>query len=428
MTDTRVLAALAFVAGVLVGMFLGITVANTAPLPAPTVATATLTATETPSATVSPSPTTSATAPPTNTASPTATLTPTPTATRTPTPTATATMPPGASWWVAQFDAVAAIERAKWYDAWAASGNSQWYYFLGYAVDGYTAMYRATGQRAYLEQALTYIERVIADARPSSMLVGSQYRDSYLGWIGVQFGDVSGLEYPLFESILWRYVTDVLVTIKDDPALMTIYRERYAAILAFTETHMWDKWYNRGAGNLYRTRTHMASHWAYIALNLETLTASPIRAAQCRTVRARIDADLRSQLLSDGTAYRWSDQWGQYPPQSVQDMGHGNHMVSYIVRAWERGDYWTATDLRLFAGTAWAAWNGDRADPRWAVNVDGSGGLDRFQVQGDGWLKLARVDPALVALYEVYAERRTEQGPYMASPLGNGALVAALAE
>lgn len=416
MTDTRALAALSFVAGVLVGTFLGLLVANAAPLPVPTVATATLTAT--PSATETPS----------ATASPTATPTPTATATNTASPTPEPDARRPLAWWVAEFDSRAAYERAKWYDTWAASNNSQWYYFLGYAVDGYTAMYRATGQRAYLDQALTYIERVIADARPSSALTGSQFRDGYLGWIGVPFDSTTGLEYVLFESVLWRYVVDALRVIHDDPALLAVYSDRYNAILAFTEANMWDKWYNRGTGNIYRTRTHMASHWAYIALNLEALTASPIRAAQCRTVRDRIDADIRAQLLSDGTAYRWSDQWGQYPPQSVQDMMHANHMVSYIVRAAELGTYWTVADLRLFAGTALVAWNGNRADPRWMVNVDGTGGLDRFQVQGDGWAKLARVDPALAALYEVYADLMTEQGPYMTSPLGNGALVAALAE
>lgn len=453
MTHAWPFVAAAFVLGVCVGLALGIWIEHNAePVPVPTVitavpdtaapdtATATATATHTAPPTNTASPTRTATATASQTATATPTATDVPTATRTPvrtpsSPTATPffTSTPEVvrrplSWWVAEFDSRAAYERAKWYDTWAASNNSQWYYFLGYAVDGYTAIYRATGQRAYLEQALTYIERVIADARPSSALTGSQFRDSYQGWIGVPFDSTTGLEYVLFESVLWRYVVDALRVIHDDPTLLAVYSDRYAAILAFTEQNMWDKWYNRGTGNIYRTRTHMASHWGYIALNLEALTTSPIRAAQCRTVRTRIDADLRGQLVSDGTAYRWSDQWGQYPPQSVQDMMHANHMVSYIVRAAELGTYWTAADLRLFAGTAWRAWNSDRADPRWMVNVDGSGGVDKYQVQGDGWLKLARVDPALAALYEVYAGLMTEQGPYMTSPLGNGALVARLAE
>jgi hypothetical protein len=351
-----------------------------------------------------------------------------PTAAPFPTPTPEVIRRPLA-WWVAQFDALAETEHAKWYKPWSESGDSQRFYSLSYALDGYIAMYRATGDQAYLERGLGYIEAAIADARPSANLPASSYRDKFRGWTGNPYQDgVPNDEYPLYESIYWRYVVDALRVIHDDPALLEAYRERYAAILEFTELNIWDKWYGRGTGNIYRIRTHMASHWAYIALNLEALTASQIRAAQCRTVRERIDADLRAQQLSDGAAYRWSAVWGEFPPASVQDTSHGNHMIAYIVRAAEMGTFWTAADLRLFAGTAWAAWNGDRADPRWAVNVDGTGGLDRFQVQGDGWLKLARVDPALVALYEVYAERRTEQGPYMASPLGNGALVARLAE
>lgn len=381
--------------------------------------------TGTPTPTLSPTPTRTVTGTSTRIPTRAPTKTPTATPTRTPRPTATpGQVSPDLAWWVAQFDAVADTEHAKWYNVWANSGDSQRYYDLGYAVDGFTAMHWATGQRRYLDRALGYIEAVIADARLSSTLPTSQYHDEYLGWLGDPYYTDLIVEYPLFESILWRYVTDVLRVIKDDPALMADYGTRYAAILAFTERNIWDKWYNRGTSNIYRVRTHMAAHWAYIALNLETLTASSIRAAQCRTVRARIDADLRAQLVSNGTAYTWSDEWGQYPPLSVQDAGHGNHTVSYIVRATEMGTFWTEADLRLLAGTVWDFWNGDTAAPRWMFNVDGSGGLDKFQVQGDGWIKTARADPALLALYATYAAQRAEQGPYMGKLLGNGALVA----
>lgn len=431
-----------FAFGIMVGMAIGICVEHNAdPVPTPIVVTftdtptLTDTATPPPTNTASPTRTATATETPTGTPSrtstpairPTATRTATGTPTRTPTPPFPTPTPEIASqplaWWRARFDAAAAIEHAKYYEVWAASDDSHWYYFLAYAVDGYTAMYRATGDRAYLDRALSYIEAVIADARPSSDLPGSQYRDEYRGWPSSQDGDN---EVALRESYLWRYVTDVLAVIKANPALMTEYGDRYAAILAFTERHIWDKWYSRGMSNIYRNRTHMASHWAYIALNLGALTTSPIRAAQCLTVRATIDTQLRSQFVSDGTAYTWSAIWGEYPPRSVQDMSHGNAVAAYIVRAAGLGDYWTGVDLRLLAGTVRRAWTGDTDAPRWTLNVDGSGGIDPFQNQGDGWIKLAAGDPGLLAIYEVYATQRAEQGPYMGKLLGNGALVATI--
>ncbi len=86
-----------------------------------------------------------------------------------------------------------------------------------------------------------------------------------------------GEEVALFESYNWRYVTRTL-------------------------------------------RVHMAAHWAYISVDLFTLTADEARRVRYREVFSKIDRDLpnyssslRDQLQitgSDPPAYFWSAVWG----------------------------------------------------------------------------------------------------------------------
>lgn len=98
-------------------------------------------------------------------------------------------------------------------------------------------------------------------------------------------------------------------------------RADYSRILAFTETKIVDKWRSRGINEyIYRERTHMAAHWASIALDVSRLTADPERRAACTEIVQNIDdhlpnypSSLRQQLHPgwiDPDGYWWSDVWG----------------------------------------------------------------------------------------------------------------------
>jgi hypothetical protein len=285
----------------------------------------------------------------------------------------------------------------------ASNSADSWdHYALAYDVDANTAMFRATGDRRYLDRALEYVENVVATARQSSSLATSQCRDRYRGWVSFAAGlDPSGVEVPLYESYFWRYATTLLRVIGRTPRLRSNpgYRAQYARLLEFTEVQVFEKWYRRGVDEtIYRSRTHMAAHWAAIALNLSLVTSDPVRLATYRTVVDHIDGQLRGQLRDSPVArgaYFWSDEWGS-ADRPGQDVGHGNGVIAYLVEACRFGTTWTAGDMERFAATLTAVvWPHGRSYHRY---VDGTGTDNGWFA--DGFVKLGR--------YSATAQRRLE--------------------
>jgi hypothetical protein len=274
------------------------------------------------------------------------------------------------------------------------SGDVWAQYELAYGVDELTALYRATGKAAYADRALGYAENVVASARVSGTLATSQYRDTYRGWVS-QRADSRGQEVPLPESYLWRYVTTLLRVIRQGPLYSDpSFRGRYGRLLTFARADIFGKWASRGAeDNIYRSRTHMAAHWAQIAANLAAIEPGGAQRARYLAVTARIDDDLRGQLRASPVvpaAYFWSDEWGQ-DERPGQDVAHGNGVIAYLVDARETGGFWTAADLARMSLLLIRVITPEPGVSR--AYVDGSGrGTGWF---ADGFVKLGRYDRAV---------------------------------
>jgi hypothetical protein len=351
---------------------------------------------------------------------------PTPSATPSPATTPSAT-PVGrlesVAWWNRKFHRYWRSERPRAM-AMSRSADSWDHYNVSYSLDALTAAYQATGDVDYLDDALTMVDNVMASARPSSSLPGSDFRDSFRGWASSQEG---GDEVPLYESYFWRYATSLLEVIHQTRRLDgdAAVQRRYAASLAFAQRNIVQKWVHRGAGNaIYRSRTHMAAHWAMIAANLSVLTTDPSLRAQYRRIITSIDrmlpnypSSLRRQLRpnpKDRDAYFWSDVWGS-SSRPGQDVSHGSGVIAYVVTAHDLGIDWTQKDIDRFVELL------DRVV--WPRNglvtefVDGSGTGNGWLA--DGWVKLGRYDADL--------QRRIERhGVQNDQFLANGALNAAL--
>jgi hypothetical protein len=295
----------------------------------------------------------------------------------------------------------------------STSGDSWDQYQLSYPVDSNTAMFRATGETRYLDRALLYVDNVVAKARVSSSFSTSQYRDRYLGWISKSSDlDTPGIEAPLYESYFWRYATTMLRAMRQTPAVYDDprYRAEYDRLVGFAEVNIFDKWYQRGANdNIYRSETHMASHWAMIALNLSVITTDPGRRARYRTVVDNIDlhlpnarSSLRQQLIRNpvnGSAYFWSEQWGSFRKPG-QDVSHGNGVMAYVVEAGGQGGNWTETDMARFGAVLTTVLQPH--DGVYPAYVDGSG-RDNGWI-ADGFVKLGRYSPAVQQWLEHYPE------------------------
>ena len=299
---------------------------------------------------------------------------------------------------------------------WSHSRDSWDFYNLAYGIDANTAMYRATGRRAYLDRALLYVNNMVASSRQSAAIPQSQFKDGYLGWAST-LSEPAGQEVPLYESYCWRYVTRLLRVIRETPELYTadVYRSQYERLLVFSEKNIFEKWYVRGANEyLYRNRTHMAAHWAFIAMDLSKMTTDSLHRALYLEVFNNINqglpnfpSSLRAQLEPNPrnpTAYFWSERWGSYD-QPGQDVAHANGVIAFVIEAQEAGMTWSYNDIRRFIVTLdtviWPAAN------RYAEFVDGSGAGDGWF--NDGLMKLGRYDVRLQRRLEAHTVGRNGQ-------------------
>jgi hypothetical protein len=337
---------------------------------------------------------------------------PTPTPTPTPTPGGNTSSLRTVAQWEERFLGSWNSEHTGEYLGLSKAGDSWKMYNLGYAVDANVAMYRATGKTQYLDRALLYTNNVIATAKKSSSISTSQYKDSYMTWPSYSHpdGKDGGREYPLYESYMWRYVTYMLRTMHDTPSVMqnTTYKTQYDKILAFSETNMFDKWYKRNANdNVYRQNTHMASHWAYISMELAAITTNTTRKATYTKVYTNINkklpnypGGLRTQMKVNpvnANAYFFHPDWGS-AKRPGSDVSHANGVLSYIVEAHDNKVEWTDADISKFKvmlkNVIWKT-NGNSAE-----FLDGSG-TDSGWIN-DGLMKLGRYDPAIQRRLETY--------------------------
>lgn len=290
----------------------------------------------------------------------------------------------------------------------STSKDSWQFYNLGYAIDGNTAMYRATGKTQYLDRALLYVNNMVNNARTSSTL-GSNFHDSYLGWKSTR-AEVLNQEVALYESYCWRYVTQLLRTIRETPALYANanYRAQYDKLLAFSEKNIFEKWFKRGANAyIYRVNTHMSAHWALIALNLSRMTTDATRKANYLAVLNNVNlhlpnykSSLRQQMGASSTnsaAYFWSDTWASHS-RPGQDVSHGNGVMAFIVESHDAGVEWTDADMKKFVATLnnviWPS------ATKYGNYVDGSGAGNGWF--NDGLVKLGRYDANLQRRLETH--------------------------
>lgn len=327
------------------------------------------------------------------------------TAGRRPATAQTATIRP-ITYWEERFIRIWNTHHSAIYYPLSTSGASDSHYDLSYGVDGNLAMYQATGNTRYLDRALLYVNEVIATARPSYALGSRAFGDSYYGWISRR-ADTYGREIPLFESYLWRYVARLLyVMSRTGLATDSRYSEAYQNILSFIGRNILDKWNARSSryySFIYRENTHMASHWAYIAMYLGRVTQNIDRRTLCAEIADNVNThlpnyigrSLRGNLIRNPDAlyddcYFWAPAWGR-TARPGSDTPHANGVVSYIVEAQRLGFEWTSTDTQMLSNTLrkviWPSAG------RYAEYVDGSGGQSGWF--NDGWCKLGRYSVSL---------------------------------
>ncbi len=277
------------------------------------------------------------------------------------------------------------------------------YYFLAYCIDGLVSIWRATGDNSYLDTTLAYIQHTVDDSKLDAK--------GYRRWKSIyESGKVVDEGVPLWESYYWRTVATLLRVMQKHPNLLAQkdYAKQHAALLKFSEHDIWDKWESDGLNNLYRSRTHMASHWARLGMELHRLTGKK----KYKTVFDNISfgemvgrpSNLKAQFQANPktkSAYTWSSHWGKPPENNVQDTSHAGAIISFVELAEEAGMYWKKSDVDALKSTLTDVVWPDALGQNYYRNVDGTGGqygpkpgnkIDLVHGRAHEWLVLGRRD------------------------------------
>jgi len=263
--------------------------------------------------------------------------------------------------------------------------RKQEYYWLGYYIDGLSSIWQATGDNLYLDEALALIKNTTDDA----ISVG----DGYKGW-----PSADNEEHGLWDSFYWRHVATLLRVMYQSPDLRASgYQSQYEELLNFSENNIWNRYESKGTGKFYRSKTHMASHWARIGMELHIITGKAKYKEIFENISFKKMADrpsnLRDQLYSNpknSAGYAWSMDWGKTSGSGMQDTSHAGAIIEFWVLAYENNMYWTKKDIdALIITLNEVIWT----DPLKGnfIYIDGSGGYDRPGRMHE-WLVLGRYD------------------------------------
>ncbi len=300
-------------------------------------------------------------------------------------------------------------ERARFIERSLSGNGGDIYYFDG--MQALVAIFQATGDKKYVDDAIELTKNLIATAKPSNTLnLNGGHNDSYLSWVSDSRTSVTGQGLPnggqasLHETRGFQHVAKFLWVLHESPNLRANgYQADYQMILNFVETHIWEKWFSRDSAIAFSSAVDKSSAWAKIGFYLHKVTGK----SKYRLMFDRFNTDMNyvsasrsmREILEPNTAnssaYQWPRLWSgnYYEGASVSDLNHANRAVNLLVDANEFDDFWTDIDMTKLLNTWTVFWpSGDGAVMK--KFIDGTGGDAAGYVE-PGWIKLGRFDTAL---------------------------------
>lgn len=303
------------------------------------------------------------------------------------------------------------------------SKNGDSYHLMGTrrVLGGLNSLIKSKYDVKLINYQQQVINSIINSAK-SSRTLKSSFNDNYLGWVSKTKGNSYLQEAPLYEGYSFVYIAEFLYLLQKNgwKELNVENKKWWDKTLAFIEKNVWEKWINRSEkryGKKYtyflRSQTHMGSHWAGIALYLEKISPNQGIRIQSKELYTSYDLLLKRNFQNLNNGYVWNSTYDNVngtdaistKSKKKQDTSHGNHVVSYILAAYELGDKtWTNNDINLLVGTLKNSIYDRKSNSfRTYVNgADNKSDRSRFFL-GDGWVKLGKYDSELAEIFNAYS-------------------------
>lgn len=317
------------------------------------------------------------------------------------------------------------------------SGNSYDFMSLRDFLGGMNVLIIKTNDETYINNQCVAVDNIVNSSQVSRFIKGNQsYRDSYRGWVALNTNEQNKStkfnEIPLFESYSFFYITQFLYILQENgwKEKSAINKQWWENTLNFIEKNEWEKWYERSynsKGNHYwgflRSRTHMGSHWAGIAMYLSKMSRNADKLRQYEELRKQYDILLNRNLklnLNVPSAYVWNSTYDntegtdaiKQDHSIMQDVSHGNHVVTYVIASYELDStVWRRGDISKLCSTFKnVIYN--KSTNIFADNVDGT--IDNSRpgwgsFVADGWSKLSKYDVEIeVILNEAVKDKKIQ--------------------
>lgn len=310
------------------------------------------------------------------------------------------------------------------------SGDSFDFMSISNILDALQCMYLSTGEDTYRNDLIKIINNIISTAQVSKDIPGNvyNYKDQYLSWTSKNRLNTYNNETPLFEGYVFRFITQFIYNLHKSgwTNLSAENKNWYNLTLQFIEKNIWEKWITRSnkINNkpytiFLRSRTHMGAHGAFIAFFLKDITTDPVIKTQCFDLYNMFDLLLKRNLNSNPvfpSAYIWNSSWDdvsetQAKPVTdvvLQDVSHGNHVLSYITTTKQMGNpNWGDNEIDSLCNTLKLVVY-DNKNIFFSDMVDGSASSSRpgwGNSQSEGWIKLSWFDKDVWNLYIDFAFR-----------------------
>lgn len=308
---------------------------------------------------------------------------------------------------------------------WAKSGDASHIMDLRKTFGTINIMITSPKKEFWINEGVKLINNITESSKESKNILGNKtYKDNYRGWISLNKKRSYHKEVPLYESYSFSYITEFLYILKEQgwTEKSAKNKEWWDNTLSFIEHNVWEKWYVRGEKsskknpywNLLRGAVQPGSLWAFTALYLNKITTSDEIKEQTALVVSQFDKLLKRNLFIRNDAYLWKssyvnvkDTYGYKSSiEDIQDVSHGNHIITYIVASYEIGnENWTIDDIDKFSNTLKIfIYNKKRG--YFHDNIDGTDAMGNGANSGnniaDGWLKLAAYNKDIMEIFKLF--------------------------
>lgn len=294
--------------------------------------------------------------------------------------------------------------------------TSRFFILISYYIDSNNIMYDKTGAIKYLKLNDVALRKFKSKNGP---FLGEFYKHE-------QNYELHGKESSLLEGYLYRYLANYYYLLfKLDKEQLKAYE--LDTDFTFLEERFLE-WYNRSKkargddSLLHGIRIHMGAQWATAALYLSELTKNEqnkkIYQSFLKRYNQQLQINIKEEEKNKKQIYVWNSTYNnaftdklkeRYTNKGketiIQDISHGNHVVEYILSAYNLGyGDWNENSIQRLSNTLkFIIYKPQNKTFTNYVNgnepPNDNKNISEIKLS-DGWMKLIKYDRSLFGLYQ----------------------------